>query len=331
MNVLNVLLSWSGATSRSIASILRERLSTSFPSVNVWMSETDVPSGANWSFTVAEALEHTQFGIICVTAENMNAPWLMFEAGALSKALGNAVVIPYLIGVKQADVSGPLAQFQCVRANMEGTLKLFRAIQAAANLTTEAADQAFKSSWSLIANALFFREHDFSGSKVQRLAMSIVNANEEDDDVPGWLFGVLPGAYSIGFDFECASWENEGIIFARASRRRKTLVRVEPNQKPPARLEDWPWTRIASCRNHTDPRVQSLTISEDSALFITAAHKQGTPNPFLRWCPSDPRNAALEAAILTVSFEDEAGGISSMKIQAQDPSMLKWFSCRGLI
>src|ERR1035441_2856666 len=152
MNVLNVLLSWSGATSRSIASILRERLSASFPSVNVWMSETDVPAGANWSFTVAKALERTQFGVICVTAENMNAPWLMFEAGALSKALGN----------------------------------------------------------------------------VQRLPMGIVSTNEEDDDVPGCLFAVLPGAYSVGFDFERALWENEVIIFARASQRRRTLVRVEP-------------------------------------------------------------------------------------------------------
>jgi hypothetical protein len=294
------------------------------------MSETDVPAGANWSFTVAKALERTQFGVICVTAENMNAPWLMFEAGALSKALGNAVVIPYLIGIKQADISGPLTQFQCVRANGQGTLKLFRAIQAAANLTADSADQAFNSSWPLIANALFFREYEFSGCKVQRLPMGIVSANEEDDDVPGWLFAVLPGAYSVGFDFERAPWENEVIIFARASQRRRTLVRVEPSQEPPARLEDWPWTRIGSCRNHTDSRVQSFAVGEDSALFIAAFHKQGAPNPFLRWYPSDPLNAAFEATILTVSFEDEAGGISRMKIQAQGPSISNWFSSTPL-
>jgi hypothetical protein len=50
------------------------------------MSEHDIDKGTRGLPAIAQQLEETQFGLICLTPESMNAPWLLFEAGALSKS-----------------------------------------------------------------------------------------------------------------------------------------------------------------------------------------------------------------------------------------------------
>lgn len=77
-------------------------------------------------------LENTSFGILVVTPDNTVAPWLIFEAGALSKDLKQGRVIPYLIGVEVNELLGPLGQFQAIPANQGGTLRLVRAINSIA-------------------------------------------------------------------------------------------------------------------------------------------------------------------------------------------------------
>jgi hypothetical protein len=70
-------------------------------------------------------LEESKIGILFLTNENLQAPWLMFEAGALSKRIGDSKVCPILFGLKATDVTDPLAQFQLARieenSNKEGS------------------------------------------------------------------------------------------------------------------------------------------------------------------------------------------------------------------
>jgi hypothetical protein len=95
------------------------------------MSEDDIQIGARWSAAIAAQLDATGFGIICLTAENLAAPWLMFEAGALSKAVKkDSRVCPYLFRIDRSVVQGPLAQFQSAIADELGTLKLLSSINA---------------------------------------------------------------------------------------------------------------------------------------------------------------------------------------------------------
>ncbi len=54
-------------------------------------------------------------------------PWVMFEAGAVSNALPDNAVCPYLVGMKPVDlVEGPLTQFQAKVADRESTLEMVR-------------------------------------------------------------------------------------------------------------------------------------------------------------------------------------------------------------
>ena len=57
---------------------------------------SDIDKGARWSPDISEELENSSFGILCVTKESKDAPWLNFEAGALSKFVKRSRVAPFL-------------------------------------------------------------------------------------------------------------------------------------------------------------------------------------------------------------------------------------------
>jgi len=88
--------------------------------VKPWLSDADVSAGDRWATVVAKELETSNFGIICVTPENLNSPWVLFEAGALAKTMQGSKVIPLLFNLEFSDISGPLAQFQAKKFDREG-------------------------------------------------------------------------------------------------------------------------------------------------------------------------------------------------------------------
>lgn len=55
-------------------------------SVQPWLSSKDITFGTRWSSVLSDVLAETDVGIVCLTADNLAANWLLFEAGALSKA-----------------------------------------------------------------------------------------------------------------------------------------------------------------------------------------------------------------------------------------------------
>jgi hypothetical protein len=93
-----------------------------------WLSDKDIDAGERWSVEVGKELEASNFGVICLTRENISAEWILFEAGALSKALQTGSVCPYLLDVEFRDITGPLAQFQAKKAERGQTLELLEAI-----------------------------------------------------------------------------------------------------------------------------------------------------------------------------------------------------------
>jgi hypothetical protein len=90
-----------------------------------WVS-TKIESGARWAGEIAKELDLDYIGVNCLTPENLDAPWILFEAGALSKGVDASRVVPYLWGLEPSDVMWPLAQFQMCRADREDTFKLLQ-------------------------------------------------------------------------------------------------------------------------------------------------------------------------------------------------------------
>ena len=116
---MNIFISWSGEESKEFAEAINQWLPNVIQSLEPFYSPEDIKAGARWSTEIAEKLLSTRIGIICLTPDNLNAPWLMFEAGALSKQ-PEARVCPLLFKLKPIDVQSPLTQFQLNKFSDEG-------------------------------------------------------------------------------------------------------------------------------------------------------------------------------------------------------------------
>ena len=119
-----VFISWGGDASKSVAAALRDLISNTIQTVVPWMSESDIEKGARWRSEIEKQLDEAAIGIIALTEDSATRPWLLFEAGALSKK--NDRVYTYLYGI--AHVSDPLAQFQKTKFDKIDTLKMLKSI-----------------------------------------------------------------------------------------------------------------------------------------------------------------------------------------------------------
>jgi tetratricopeptide (TPR) repeat protein len=109
---MKVFICWAGKLSKEVASILHQYIPSIIQSLEVFMSQHDIDSGARWNFRLVEELSNTNFGILCLTPENLNKAWLLFEAGALSKNTEGAVCGLLLRGLSPSSIKDPLGQFQ---------------------------------------------------------------------------------------------------------------------------------------------------------------------------------------------------------------------------
>jgi TIR domain-containing protein len=126
---VKIFISWSGAKAKAAAYALRDWLPSVIQSLDTpWVSDVDIESGANWSASIGSELAGAKLGIICVTHENQDRPWLNFEAGAISKLVGGAV--PLLIDFDSpGDLSsGPMSQLQVRMPDIDGITKLMHDI-----------------------------------------------------------------------------------------------------------------------------------------------------------------------------------------------------------
>lgn len=144
---VKVFVSWSGPRSRQLADALREWIHDVIQSVECFCSTEDIRAGQRWNNEVNAWLSETDFGVLCVTPENVQAPWLNFEAGALAKRIkDDARVVPVTLGFAPAALEEPLKQFNGVTADKEGIRKLMKSIADIANPSMDI-DRTFDRWW----------------------------------------------------------------------------------------------------------------------------------------------------------------------------------------
>jgi hypothetical protein len=146
---MKVFISWSGARSQTVAQSLKDWMPLALHYVEPWLSEADVAAGERWAQALAKELESCNFGIICVTRENVGSPWVLFEAGSLAKSLQGSKVIPLLLDLEFSEIGGPLAQFQAKKLDRDGVNEVLNSLNQAAQhpVPEPRAKQLFEALW----------------------------------------------------------------------------------------------------------------------------------------------------------------------------------------
>jgi len=125
---VKLFISWSGERSHALGDALHDWIPLVLHYVEPWLSQADIEAGQRWAEQVAKELEASNFGIICVTRENVGSPWVLFEAGALAKSMQGSRVIPLLLDLEVRDITGPLAQFQAKKVERTGLLEVIQSL-----------------------------------------------------------------------------------------------------------------------------------------------------------------------------------------------------------
>lgn len=125
---MKIFLCWSGERSQGVAKELGEWMPKVIQAIEPWFSEKNINKGALWPQQLFKNLEECNFGIVCLTPENLDAPWLLFESGALSKAVKESHVCTLTFKFDQLLVKGPLSHFQTTKLEKDDMLKLMTTI-----------------------------------------------------------------------------------------------------------------------------------------------------------------------------------------------------------
>lgn len=122
---MNIFLSWSGDKSKKVAELFNVWLKQVIQAVKPWVSSQDIKSGSSWHVAIQNTLNGTTYGIFCLTKDNKNAPWILFEAGAVSKGDLNNSVCTFLIDLTNNDLlKNPLSNFNHTSNSKESLKKL---------------------------------------------------------------------------------------------------------------------------------------------------------------------------------------------------------------
>ena len=93
---MKVFISWSGSRGKHVAMALKNWLSRVVQACKPWIS-VDIGAGRRWNSDLSQSLQECQFAVVCITPESQDEPWILFEAGAIAKALNESFVCPDLM------------------------------------------------------------------------------------------------------------------------------------------------------------------------------------------------------------------------------------------
>lgn len=181
---MKVFISWSGEISGKIARILRDWLPYVLPNIQPYVSAEDIEKGTRWSGEISRELDAANFGILCITKDNISSPWLNFEAGALSKTVDSRSpnkVCPFLFGLDPKDISGPLQQFQATTYDREDIKRLISILNddGGKMVKTERLQDVFNTWWPKLYEELEQIYSLINKKIVWAFEMPELNANTE--------------------------------------------------------------------------------------------------------------------------------------------------------
>lgn len=147
---MKIFVSWSGRRSKAVAELMSDWLKCVIQASQPWISTRDIDRGAIWFSEINDKLKDVSVGIVCLTQENKNKPWILFETGALAKGLTTNRVCTFLIDLKPEDLQDPLGQFNHTSPDKGSVWELARTINDCLgdnSLDERILNQVFETYW----------------------------------------------------------------------------------------------------------------------------------------------------------------------------------------
>lgn len=163
---MKIFISWSGELSHKVALKLREWLPSVIQGLNPYVSSEDIEKGAPWFGEILGNLETSAFGIACLTKENVNKPWVLFEAGAIMGKLGKSFFSPLVIDLTKGEVKPPLGQLQATNFEKDDVFKLLETINKLGGdkqLADNLLKKSFEMWWQDLHNVVDMYKTGFAG------------------------------------------------------------------------------------------------------------------------------------------------------------------------
>lgn len=147
---MEIFISFSGRLSECIATEIKKWMQKIFSCKILLFQSNDITKGANWVRELGEKLKKCNYAISILTADNVNNPWINFEAGAICTSKDNNLVHTILFGIDEVNHSSPLSIFQYSKFDEIDLLKLLNVINN--TLGSDRLDEfslmgKFKESW----------------------------------------------------------------------------------------------------------------------------------------------------------------------------------------
>ena len=224
---MKIFISWAKPKSKKIASLIREFLEGLFhDQIEAWISDENIKTGDRPTVAISQALKECDKGIFCILKENYEAPWIMYEAGAISthehctisEEKDNCVIWPILfedIPTEQL-YKNPLYQFQFVEFSREKMYKFVQevnyTINAFKNVST--LEKQFGYYWDELNKGIqnILKEHVIGSDEIldKKTVLKELAANSFPEPIVGDVV-----KYTSGFEKK----ELYNILLRKATKR----------------------------------------------------------------------------------------------------------------
>ena len=122
-----IFICWSGDESKQFAEDTRSFLNQVLPGVTFFLS-SDIEKGDLWFNALTSNLHEAKAGVVCLTPQNLESPWMHFEVGALFSRREQQRIFVYTHGVRPEELKGPFGHFQSSSTTNHSTRKMVTSI-----------------------------------------------------------------------------------------------------------------------------------------------------------------------------------------------------------
>ena len=152
---MKIFISWSGERGAQIGEVFNEYTPYIIHEAIIFFSP-DADRGIRWFEEISKQLDETDVGIVCLTRDNIDSQWLLFESGALAKKMETSRLCTFLYDLKPPDISGPLALFNHTKNTKTGIKKLYQTLnnQREKPVDSKTFDKIFSQWWPEIEKEL---------------------------------------------------------------------------------------------------------------------------------------------------------------------------------